>query len=121
MVSTEKKARRRVSFIGANNEKLESKPQEDENKAAENSPGSFVVDAVIQIGHQHLQLVTNIDKAFFFKHARNLKAALMIFYHIAIPSYGRFIGFKVLEIPIQLTLTLYRSSTLIDAYTLKAL
>ena len=59
MVSTEKGIRRRVSFRGENNEKLPSKPEEDENQAAENSPGSFVVDAVIQIGHQHLQLVTN--------------------------------------------------------------
>jgi len=44
MVSTKKTAgtKRRVSFRGENNEKLASKPGEDEDQAAENSAGSFV-------------------------------------------------------------------------------
>ena len=54
MVSTEKGIRRRVSFRGENNEKLPSKPEEDENQA-ENSPGSFVVDATFTT---HLCIVT---------------------------------------------------------------
>lgn len=55
MVSTEKGTRRRVSFRGENNEKLPSKPEEDENQAAENSPGSFVIDATFTA---HLCIVT---------------------------------------------------------------
>ena len=47
MVSTEKGTRRRVSFRGENNEKLPSKPEEDENQAAENSPGSFTAHLCI--------------------------------------------------------------------------
>ena len=42
-------------FVGENNEKLPSKPQEDENQAAENSPGSFVIDATFMA---HLCIVT---------------------------------------------------------------
>ena len=49
MVSTKKTSgpRRRVSFRGENNEKLASKPGEDEDQAAENSAGSFEIDALI--------------------------------------------------------------------------
>ena len=49
MVSTKKTSgpRRRVSFRGENNEKLASKPEEDEDQAAENSAGLFEIDAFI--------------------------------------------------------------------------
>ena len=49
MVSTKKTSgpRRRVSFRGENNEKLASKPGEDEDQAAENSAGLFAINAFI--------------------------------------------------------------------------
>ena len=49
MVSTKKTTgtRRRVSFRGENNEKLASKPEEDEDQAAENSAGLFEIDAFV--------------------------------------------------------------------------